>query len=863
MLASAQPNRIRWIHYLAAVGIALLALWLRKSLSVLLSPGPIYITFYPAVMVAALLGRLGPGLVATTASALLAAYYLIPPVGWGVGNASDVAGLVLFSLMGVFMSVVAELYHRQREQNTAYEREFALQSQRLESDRQANAQLEQRVAQRTAETEAKSRFVEALFEHSLDCLAILDKQFNFIRVNEAYARACHRGVSDFTGHNHFELYPHAENQTIFEQVLRRRKPFRVEAKAFVFPDHPEWGLTYWDWTLVPILDAAGEVDFLVLSLRDVTARERAQRELGQSESRYRSLVAATAQIVWTTDPEGAITDQLPTWQEFTGQTFEQYRGAGWLGVLHPDDRASAQAAWTAAVASHSPYRTEYRLRRHDGQYRHMAARGVAVVESNGAIREWIGICADITERKEAERRREFTSSLLALFVQNSTARDYLDSVVGIIRNWSGCRALGIRVRNGEQHIPYAAAAGFDPEFLKMEGDLSLERDTCCCIRAISGAFEPYDHALLTPGGSYRCDDIGVSLNVLAPEQRAQFRGNCARFGFASLAVVPIRYREEIVGAIHLADPRPGLFPPDTIEFIEAMAPLVGEAIHRFQAEAELAAYRDQLQVLVQKRTSELEIANAQLQIEISQRQSVQENLQEAARELERSNRDLEQFAYVASHDLQEPLRAVAGYVRLLERRFPDRIDPKAAEYVTGAADGAARMERLITDLLAFSRVGTHGGNLVDTDLNQLLRDALHNLQASIRSAQAVVTSDPLPSLAVDPTQIVQLFQNLLGNAIKFRSERLPKIHVGAQHSQDGWTLSVRDNGIGIERQYFDRIFQIFQRLHTRRQYPGTGIGLAICKRIIERHRGAIWVESESGAGSVFYFTLPDLPAKDL
>src|SRR5215472_12852178 len=166
------------------------------------------------------------------------------------------------------------------------------------------------------------------------------------------------------------------------------------------------------------------------------------------------------------------------------------------------------------------------------------------------------------------------------------------------------------------------------------------------------------------------------------------------------------------------------------------------------------------------------------------------------------------------------------------------------------------MERLITDLLMFSQVGTRGGEFAEADLNLLLREALQNLQSSIKAAQATVTSDPLPTLVVDSTQIVQLFQNLLGNAIKFRSERPPAIHVGARHSADGWTISVRDNGIGIEAQYFDRIFQIFQRLHTRRQYPGTGIGLAICKRIIERHGGRIWVESAPGEGSTFFFTLP-------
>jgi len=248
--------------------------------------------------------------------------------------------------------------------------------------------------------------------------------------------------------------------------------------------------------------------------------------------------------------------------------------------------------------------------------------------------------------------------------------------------------------------------------------------------------------------------------------------------------------------------------------------------------------------------------------DISERRRVQAALAQSAEEVRRSNRDLEQFAYIASHDLQEPLRAVGGYVKLLQRRFPENMDPKALEYINGAAEGAARMERLITDLLAFSRVGTHGGAFAPADLNANLDEALQNLAAKLASTRAIVTRDPLPTLVVDATQIMRLFQNLIGNAVKFQGERPPEIHVGVEKQPDRWVFSVRDNGIGIESQYFDRIFQIFQRLHTRRHYPGTGIGLAICKKIVERHQGDIWVESVTGQGSTFYFSLPDhLPVK--
>jgi hypothetical protein len=196
-------------------------------------------------------------------------------------------------------------------------------------------------------------------------------------------------------------------------------------------------------------------------------------------------------------------------------------------------------------------------------------------------------------------------------------------------------------------------------------------------------------------------------------------------------------------------------------------------------------------------------------------------------------------------------------VQLLRQRYQGELDARADEFITHAVEGAARMQALINDLLAFSRVGPRGQPLQPTDASAILASVLANLTVAIRESHAVVTSDTLPTVMAAPTQITQLFQNLIGNGIKFRSERPPEIHVGAERSADEWVFSVRDNGIGIERQYFERIFGVFQRLHTRREYPGTGIGLAICKKIVERHGGRIWVESEPGQGSTFLFTIPD------
>jgi PAS domain S-box-containing protein len=242
--------------------------------------------------------------------------------------------------------------------------------------------------------------------------------------------------------------------------------------------------------------------------------------------------------------------------------------------------------------------------------------------------------------------------------------------------------------------------------------------------------------------------------------------------------------------------------------------------------------------------------------DITERKRGEEGLQRALADLERSNKELEQFAYAASHDLQEPLRMVASYTQLLAERYQDRLDDKAKKYIDYAVDGAVRMQRLINDLLTYSRIGTRGRPLEPTDSHSALGEAIKNLAVAIEENRAIITHDDLPAVRADASQLVQVFQNLISNSIKFRGKDIPRIHVSAKDQGRDWVFSIRDNGVGIDPQYADKVFLIFQRLHTREEYPGTGIGLAVCNRIVERHGGKIWFESEPGKGSTFFFAIP-------
>ncbi|HEX8823599.1 MAG TPA: PAS domain-containing protein [Archangium sp.] len=532
----------------------------------------------------------------------------------------------------------------------------------------------------------------------------------------------------------------------------------------------------------------------------------------RAEERFRSLVSASAQAVWVMRPDGEVMEDSPTWRAFTGQSREDYKGFGWLAVIHPEDQERVRRGWEAARALKQPYEVEMRLQRAEGGYAITVSRGVPVLNPDGSVREWMGTSTDITAQRQAEeasRRLESEQRarrLEALRAEVSEVLSREDTPSSLMQACAEAMVRNLPVLPLVQVWKWKREA----RVLTLEGN--------------AGPAAPFSkQPSQTELGQLLVGIVGESrqpllVNAVQEDPRLRSRAWAQAHGLVSFLGTPLLVRGQLVGVL----------------VVYGQQPLEEEAL------ATLATVTDAIAQGVERRRAEV-------------------SLQSHAQELARSNEELQQFAYVASHDLQEPLRMVASYTQLLARRYKGKLDTDADEFIAYAVDGVNRMQRLIQDLLAYSRVGTRGHEFKPIDSGRALEKALANLKTAVDEAGATLVQGKLPSVMVDETQLIQLFQNLVGNALKFRGPTAPRVLVEAEREGPMWRFTVEDNGIGIEPQYYERIFVIFQRLHGKEEYPGTGIGLAICKKIVERHGGRIGLDSQPGQGTTFWFTLPAVP----
>jgi PAS domain S-box-containing protein len=556
------------------------------------------------------------------------------------------------------------------------------------------------------------------------------------------------------------------------------------------------------------IDATGrdELGRLAAAFNDMAGkRKQAQAELRSSEERYRALVEATAQVVWITNAHGEVVEDISTWSEFTGQTRDETKGWGWLDAIHPEDRERTARLWKEAIQRGRFYLSEYRATREDGEYRLLQVRSVPIFEEDGTLREWVGTCTDITEHGKAEEELQ-------------QHREHLEELVEE-------RSAELKRTNQELQVEIA-------EHRRIEEALRQSEDR---FRNI------YENAMI---GLYRTAPDGTIL--LANPALVRM------LGYSSFDQLARRNLEEVG-----YEPQ---YPRSSFkQTIEREGHVLGLESAWKKADGTTLFLRESARAVRDESGNTLYYEGSVE--DISARKRAEDRLRATMADLERSNKELEQFAYVASHDLQEPLRMVSSYTQLLARRYGDQLDQDAHDFIAYAVEGAERMQRLINDLLTYSRLGTRGQAFRETDCERALEDALANLQTAVDETDATVTHGPLPTLLADESQLTQIFQNLVSNALKFHSQAPPRVHVAAERGDDEWVFSVADNGIGIDPEYHERIFVIFQRLNAGEEYPGTGIGLALCKRIVERHDGRIWVESQLGEGATFYFTIPDTEAR--
>jgi PAS domain S-box-containing protein len=631
-----------------------------------------------------------------------------------------------------------------------------------------------------------------------------------------------------------------------------------------------------------------------INRRDTREHQQAERALQESEAAFRTLADGVPQLVWMCTPEGLNIYFNRRWVEYTGLSLEESYGRGWNTPFHPDDKQPAWDAWNHATATGETYRVESRLRARDGAYRWFLMRGEPLRDAAERIVKWIGTCTDIEELKRSEvairkatealrRANAYNRSLLEASLDPlvtisadgkiTDANTAAEKITGIARqeligtDFSDYFTDPLKARAGyQQAFREGSVQDYELEVRHREGHLrpvlynaSLYRDEAGKVMGVFAAARDITQRKRAEEAAHeQARRMREQVRLLDLTQDAIFvRDRDDRISFWNRGAEKLYgwSREEALGKTTHALLH--------TQFPQAFEEIRGLLLERGYWEGELAhVTRDGRQVQVasrwalQRDEAGNPVGTLEINNDITERKRAEKALKEYAAELARSNADLQQFAYVASHDLQEPLRMVGSFTQLLAKRYKGKLGDDADDFIAFAVDGARRMQALINDLLSYSRVGTRGKEFTPTNSESVLEEALANLQKAIEETGAAVTHDPLPTVWADSVQLVQLFQNLIGNALKFHGAEPPRVHISAQRRDADWRFAVRDNGIGIDPKYADRIFVIFQRLHSREEYPGAGMGLAIAKKIVERHGGSIGVESQPVKGSTFYFTIP-------
>ena len=537
---------------------------------------------------------------------------------------------------------------------------------------------------------------------------------------------------------------------------------------------------------------------------EIRERKRAEEALQKSEEKYRTVADFTYDWEEWIDPSGKYIYVSPSCEWITGYRPDEFMADPdiVIKITHPDDRDLVEEhlreILSGSIAVHN---IDFRIINRSGEERWISHYCQPVYNKDGNFLGRRASSRDITKRKEAEEElKQLADELERYNVELSTINGQLETEIGVRIKTE--KALKESEERYKKMVGAITSYTYSVD-LSQVGAISTQHSMGCI--PVTG-YNP---------GDYESDPC-LWHRMIHSDDRMMAENSIKEI-LAGREVPPIEHR------IICRDGK-------VVWVRNTMVP-------HYDANGRLIRYDGLIE-------------------DITERKRAEEELRKMADELARSNADLQQFAYAASHDLQEPLQVVAGFVNLLAKRYKGKLDEKSGEFISHTIDGVKRMETLIKDLLAYSKVGTKGKDFKPSNCSLVIKEVLVNLQAAIEESNAIITDDALPTVMADTSQLSRLFQNLISNAIKFRGKSKPRIHISAEQKGDEWIFSVGDNGIGIDLKNAERIFIIFQRLHSWQEYPGTGIGLAICKRIVERHGGRIWVEPEPGKGSTFYFTIP-------
>jgi PAS domain S-box-containing protein len=715
----------------------------------------------------------------------------------------------------------------------------------------------------------------------------------YLGVNRAWEEFFGIARQNFVGKQVADLYPQspwvaAEHEAMDQELWK--KPGSQSYEIKIATRHGPRSTIYHKATFN---GADGKVAGIIGTIIDVTGRKNAKRALREAEQRFRQTFELAASGIAQVGLQGRFRHVNRSLCRILGYSAEELTGMTVKQVSHPDDRAITDAERSRMHAGDlENVHFEKRYLRKDGSAVWVDLTVALVRDAEGRPQYEIAVFDDITERKRADEALRQQTERLQLG-QTAARMIIMDWNIREDRlTWSdspewlrGPLPPGGRYPLFKEQIhpedrgsflatrnrALESLQGQTQEFrlVRTDGEviwvMSRQRVFADAegkaARMLAAMFDITDRkraeqALRESEERFR------SLTALSSdwywEQDEEFRFTMVSRGiFEAVGIPP----EDFVGKTRWHAPLHGVSDEQLAEHkatLEAHKPFTGLEYGRHDPGGNLHYISTDGEPIFDPAGRFRGYRGVGR--DVTARRSAQEALKAAHDELARSNAELEQFAYVASHDLQEPLRMIASYTQLLGKRYGERLEGDAAEFMGYIVDGAARMKQLIEDLLAYSRVGTRGREFRPMSLEAAFRRALANLRSAIDESGAAVTSDLLPEVEGDESQILQLLQNLIGNALKFRGAQAPRIHVSCSSTEKEWEVSVKDNGIGIDPQYFERIFMVFQRLHDKGQYPGTGIGLAICKKVVDRHGGRIWVTSGTqprpGGGSTFHFTLP-------